>query len=251
MMKSACRSPLGIEKQFSLLNHCQQCCNLQELNSKLQEELSNTRQYAQQCEDEAVDLRRQLCAALKDLSKLKKSIETSNRKCSDGQMPDRGILSSDLIKINDPSKILQTDQEMRMDTDSTKLTSSTENAPLNMCKGILIMEDSSDSKRKVLLAEDLDEHDSSKRQRKVIDAECLDVQSIDISLEESCEVIQDLTAVWTQRIDAIKRIESLLSCNTSCDLACDSSDRLFHGLSIQVASIGRFIPIEFVLYSVR
>mmetsp|Transcript_85210 Transcript_85210/g.227287 ORF Transcript_85210/g.227287 Transcript_85210/m.227287 type:complete len:181 (+) Transcript_85210:563-1105(+) len=53
----------------SILKNC-----LSEMNTRLEQELRVSRQLAKQCEDEAVDLRRQLCAALKELAKLKAKI---------------------------------------------------------------------------------------------------------------------------------------------------------------------------------
>jgi myosin heavy subunit len=220
MMTSVCRSPLGIEKQFSLLNnHCQQCSNLQEQNLKLEEELSRARQYAQQCEDEAVELRRQLCAALKDLSKMKKSVE-SNGKLSTTQLANQGIVSKQHNSSN-------SEEASERETQAAPMMEEATSTPENCLE----------SKRKVLLAEaDENSQECSKRQRMVNDADTPSDQQtmVDMSLDESVGILQDLTAIWSQRMEAIKRIEYLLSSCPDSDLAPDASERLFNGLSIQV-----------------
>ena len=48
---------------------CKNCIALRASNEQLKAELVSFQSLAQQCEDEAVDLRRQLCSALKDLAK--------------------------------------------------------------------------------------------------------------------------------------------------------------------------------------
>jgi hypothetical protein len=221
-MTTLCRSPLGIENQFSLLNHCQECINLRESNSKLEIELERARLYAQQCEDEAVELRRQLCAALKDLSKMRKLIDDPSRKSS----------SKPLSQLSDNVQLeTQSSAGMKPSTD--------QNNPVGMV-GVLYtaqckMEESPDIKRKVVRAEQ-HEPDSAKRQRTVdgCDAnESMVPVEVEMDLHESIELIQDIVAVWTQRIQAMQRIECLLS-NSATLVSAEASDRLFKGFAAQV-----------------
>jgi hypothetical protein len=229
-MTAVCRSPLGIENQFSLLNHCQECINLRENNSKLEIELERARLYAQQCEDEAVELRRQLCSALKDLSKLRKLIDDPCRQSHTkplSQLSDNGQLETQNSAgqtcskhINDPS------HPVGMEGVSYSA----------QCR----MEESPDIKRKVVRAEQ-QEPDSSKRQRTVTDSvanETMAPVEVQLDLDESIELIKDIVAVWTQRIQAMQRIECLLS-NSATLVSDEALDRLFKGFAAQVyISIG-------------
>ena len=231
-MKSACRrSPLGIEKQFSLLNHCQQCGNLQSKTSKLEEELAAAKLYAQQCEDEAVELRRQLCSLHKELSKVKKSLEEANRKNA-LQLPDKAY--SPQSNQSTASITLQQTQARPpdcMDTEEgkSKIININDSSLMNNSS---VVEDCSDAKRKVIIPEtEIEMQESAKRQRTVAEPCITDSPALSITLDECVDVIQDLVAVWSQRVDAMQRIECFLR---SATISEEESDRVFKGFSAQV-----------------
>ncbi len=235
-MTALCRSPLGIENQFSLLNHCQECLNLRESNSKLEQELERSRLYAQQCEDEAVELRRQLCAALKEITKMKKLIDDPCRK-------------NTLKPLSQLSDNCQSEPQSSVGLKATCSKHSTDICnPVGM-EGVNYtsscrMEESPETKRKVVRAEQ-QEPDCAKRQRTVTGSDANEtVVPMELDLDESIELIQDIVAVWTQRIQAMQRIESLLS-NSATQVTAEASERLFKGFAAQVISP----PILAIVYA--
>jgi hypothetical protein len=97
------------------------------------------------------------------------------------------------------------------------------------------MEESPDTKRKVVRAEQ-QEPDCAKRQRTVMGSDVNETVvpvEVQLNLDESIDLIQDIVAVWTQRTQAMQRIESLLS-NSATLVSAEASDRLFKGFAAQV-----------------
>jgi hypothetical protein len=222
--------------------NCPQCAILRDLNLQMREELIASQRYAQECEDEAVELRRQLCTALKDLANARKIAESHQSTQSKSSIKiGAQVISPTSIKKADISHAAQ---EVRKSSCSRRegLRSHAKQALVGLTKS-LAKDDwgcvnpststFSPKKRKADTseAEEVAPDSVTKRHRA---EETNEIEQVS-TLEESMACIKDISNGWNQRICAIQRIRDIVVCSDD-DAATSANlfERIFSAFSVQV-----------------
>jgi hypothetical protein len=222
---------------------CPQCATLRDLNIQMREKLIASQRFAQECEDEAVDLRRQLCTALKDLAKARKIAEfLQSTQCKSGNKIGAQVISPTSSKKADISLAAQ----------EVKKQPCSRREGLRSCAKQVLMDlpkvfskgdsscvytsssTSSPMKRKADTSEAEDVAPDSVPKRHRTDEVCDNIEQTS-TLDESLHCIKDISAGWNQRIFAIQRIRDIIVCSDE-DTATSANlfERVFLAFSVQV-----------------
>ena len=220
---------------------CPQCATLREMNNQMKDKLIASQRFAQECEDEAVDLRRQLCTALKDLAKARKIAEFhQSTQC-------RIKTGSQVISPTSSKKadIAHAAEDVKKPVCSRRegLRSCAKHALVGLTKGLakgdssslnLASSTSSPMKRKADISEAEEAAPDSVTKRHRTDEMSENVEQAS-TLEEALNCIKDISAGWNQRICAIQRIRDIMVCSDE-DSATSSNqfERIFLAFSVQV-----------------
>ena len=214
---------------------CKQCAELRAINNQLQAELSASKKFAQECEDEAVDLRRQLCSVLKDLAKVRQ-----NSKLVDPQS--KGCLESEAHhNSSSPSSkkitsIVGTDLRKPVNSRREGLRSSStvkHTAKTDMSNGDDFRCTGSPLKRKADVQTDfnLELSDSVSKRPKTEE----DFVERTFTLEETVDCLKDLSTSWKERVEAVRRIGDICSGSDKDSMTPAIFEKIFGVFSVQVS----------------
>ncbi len=217
-------------------NPCKQCAELCAANSQLKAELIASQKYAQECEDEAVDLRRQLCSALKDLAKLRTNSKSAEAIPKANMRGDLQCTSPSNVKKLDSMAACELKKPVpsrREGLRSAKYESTKRNSRAEL-SGDESRYTSSPLKRKaeIQVEHHVDPSNSASKRPKTDE----DQTEKDFTFDEALDCLKDLSASWKDRVTAIQRIGEI--CNgPNVDALISSAlfEKVFAVFSVQVS----------------
>ena len=216
---------------------CKNCIALRASNEQLKAELVSFQSLAQQCEDEAVDLRRQLCSALKDLANARKLAVAQQFKA--GAKSD--TLSESFVRTQFPENDMSHGPKVTaprreglrssVKTGGRQGTSTRATSKSELGTGENCLSTPSPVKRKAELQVENQEVADSPSKRFRAD-EVQENQKV-LTIDECLDCLKDLSAGWNERINATKRIGEIC-CRNEETIAPTVFDKIFAVFGIQV-----------------